>query len=65
MLAVADGQDDRVPLVTLDAFQVLDEEGFGRVVGEERLDVGPGRFQRRTQRQVDPLRVPDAERDHA
>jgi len=65
MLAVANGQDDRVPLVALDAFQVLDEEGFGRIVGEEHLDVRLDRFERRAQRQIDPFGVPDAERDDA
>jgi len=29
-LAVADGQDDRVPLITLDPLEVLDEERLGR-----------------------------------
>ena len=39
VLAVADGQDDRVPLVALHPLQVLDEERLGRVLGEEALEV--------------------------
>src|SRR5262249_53480149 len=60
VLAVADGQDDRVPLVALHPFQVLDEERLGRVFGEERLEVsGPG-GERPAQRRGDALGVPPA-----
>jgi len=64
VLAVADGQDDRVPLVALHPLQVLDEEGLRHVVGEERLDPGVNVAQRLAQGQVDALGVLHAERDH-
>jgi hypothetical protein len=64
VLAVADRQDDRVPLVALHPLQVLDEERLWRVFGEERLKIGGGGRQRRAQREVDPLGVPHAQRDH-
>jgi hypothetical protein len=40
VLAVPDGQDDRVPLVALHPLQVLHEERLGPVLGEEALQAG-------------------------
>ena len=62
-LAVADREDDRVSLVALDPLEVLDEEPLGGVLVEEVADVGAD--QGRAQREVDPGRMLDAERDDA
>ena len=39
--AVADGEDQHVPLIALDGFEALDEEPAEPVVGEEPVQVGP------------------------
>ena len=68
VLAVADGQDDRVALVTLDAFEVLDEEILFAVLVEE-LGEFSGQLrvlaEALAQAFLDPVPVPDPHRDHA
>ena len=63
-LAVADGEDDRVAFVALDALEVLDEEPLGLVLVEELVEVGAV-AQRVAQRAVDAVGVLDAHRDDA
>src|ERR1700722_20329494 len=69
MLAVADGEDEGVSRVALYSLEVLYEERLVRVFGEERFQVSVLAVaqlrQLLPQRGVDPLRVPDAERDDA
>jgi hypothetical protein len=68
VLAVADGQDDGVAFVALDALQVLDEEPFLAVLVDELSEFfGQLRVlaQAPTQALLDLILVPDPHRDHA
>jgi hypothetical protein len=68
ILAVADRQDDRVALIALDAFQVLDEEPLVPALVEEpgELLSEPGVLAEAVAEPfLDPVPVLDAHRDHA
>ena len=62
--AVADGEEDHIPLVSLDVFQVLDENGLNGSVGEVLFDLRilPACL---LQQIVDKLLLGLAERDNA
>ena len=65
VLAVADGEDDRVALVALDALEVLDEERLLPILVEELVELRRSCAQRSRRRLLDAVGVLDAHGDHA